>query len=146
MRFFLKCAEEVAEKVQHGTGIPTMKEWFKPYPHQKKAIDRLYNNKGKMILAHEMGTGKTATSIYGFERLRHEGKAKKALVVVPSGLRANFAENGIKKFTTSSVQVVGSPSEVSKKDGYVRPGSEGDSAYTVVSYAQFRRDPEGFMQ
>ncbi len=146
MRFFLKCAEEVAEKVQHGTGIPTMKEWFKPYPHQKKAIDRLYNNKGKMILAHEMGTGKTATSIYGFERLRHEGKAKKALVVVPSGLRANFAENGIKKFTTSSVQVVGSPSEVAKKDGYVRPGNEGDSAYTVVSYAQFRKDPEGFMK
>lgn len=146
MRFFLKCAEEMAEKVQHGTGIPSMKEWFKPYEHQKKAIDRLYANKGKMILAHEMGTGKTATSIYGFERLKHEGKAKKALVVVPSGLRANFAENGVKKFTTSSVQVVGSGSEVAKKDGYVRPGSEGDSAYTIVSYAQFRRDPEGFMK
>jgi hypothetical protein len=134
------------EKKPHGTGIPAMKEWFAPYPHQKRAIDRLFSNKGKMILAHEMGTGKTAASIYGFERLRHEGKAKKALVVCPSGLRANFAEGGVQKFTTSSVEVVGSASEVSKKAGYVRPGSEGGAAYTIVSYAQFRRDPEGFMK
>ena len=94
MRFFLKCAAEVAQEVQHGTGIPALKEWFKPYEHQAKAIERLYANKGKMILAHEMGTGKTATSIYGFEKLRHDGKARKALVVVPSGLRANFADGG----------------------------------------------------
>ena len=129
-------ATEVAEeKKPHGTGIPAMKEWFAPYPHQKRAIDRLFSNKGKLILAHEMGTGKTAASIYGFERLRHEGKAKRALVVVPSGLRANFAEGGVQKFTTSSVEVVGSKSEVSKKAGYVRPGSEGKADYTVARTA-----------
>jgi len=146
VRFFLKCAAEVAQEVQHGTGIPALKEWFKPYEHQAKAIERLYANKGKMILAHEMGTGKTATSIYGFEKLRHDGKAKKALVVVPSGLRANFADGGVRKFTTSSVQIVGSPAEVRKKDGYVRPGSEGNADYTIISYAQFRKDPKGFME
>tara|TARA_B100000131_G_scaffold166520_1_gene160990 strand:- start:12679 stop:14505 length:1827 start_codon:yes stop_codon:yes gene_type:complete len=147
--YILKAAaaeEAVEAKPAHGTGIPTMAEWFKPYPHQKKAIDRLFANKGKMILAHEMGTGKTAAAIYGFERLRHEGKAKKVLVVVPSGLRANFADNGVKKFTTSSVEVIGSQSEVSKKEGYVRPGKETGKDYTIVSYAQFRRDPEGIMQ
>ena len=117
-------AEKTEGKKPHGTGIPSMKEWFAPYPHQKRAIDRMFANKGKIILAHEMGTGKTAASIYGFERLRHEGKAKRALVVVPSGLRANFAEGGVQKFTTSSVQVIGSQSEVSKKSGYVRPGNE----------------------
>jgi superfamily II DNA or RNA helicase len=147
--YILKAAaaeEAVEAKPAHGTGIPAMMEWFKPYPHQKKAIDRLFANKGKMILAHEMGTGKTAAAIYGFERLRHEGKAKRALVVVPSGLRANFAEGGIQKFTTSSVEVIGSHSEVSKKKGYIRPGNETGKDYTIVSYAQFRRDPEGIMQ
>lgn len=126
--------------------IPTMKEWFSPYPHQKAAIDKLFKNRGKMILAHEMGTGKTVTSIYGFEKLRNKGKATKALVVVPSGLRNNFAENGVKKFTDSTVQIIGSASEVSKRPGFVRPGAEGDAVYTVVSYAQFRRDPEGLMK
>jgi SNF2 family DNA or RNA helicase len=134
------------EKKPHGTGIPSMKEWFAPYDHQKKAIDRLYKNRGKMLLAHEMGTGKTVTSIYGFEKLKHEGKATKALVIVPSGLRANFAKNGIEKFTTSDYQVIGSSSEKSKDKRYVRPKEEGDSTYTIVSYAMFRRDPIGIMQ
>jgi SNF2 family DNA or RNA helicase len=137
--------EPKEEKKAHGTGIPSMKDWFKPYPHQKKAIDRLFSNKGKMILAHEMGTGKTVTSIYGFEKLRHEGKAKKAIVVVPSGLRANFAKEGVEKFTNSSFQVVGSQSEKRNDGQYVRPGGEKDTDYTIISYAQFRRDPNGFM-
>lgn len=141
-----KAAEAAGDKPAHGTGIPSMKEWFKPYAHQAAAIDRLFANKGKMILAHEMGTGKTVTSIYGFEKLKHEGKAKKAIVIVPSGLRDNFAKNGIEKFTSSSWQAVGSSSEKAKKSGYIRPGEETDKDYTVISYSMFRRDPVGFMR
>ena len=144
--YLYKKAEAAAKKPSHGTGIPAMKDWFSPYPHQKKAIDRLFSNKGKMILAHEMGTGKTVTSIYGFEKLRHTGKAKKAIVVVPSGLRANFAKEGVEKFTNSTFQVVGSSSEKRLDGRYVRPGGEKDVDYTILSYAQFRRDPKGFME
>lgn len=150
-KFIMKTASKEAapikkKKEEHGTGIPAMKGWFKPYDHQKKAIERLFSNKGKMILAHEMGTGKTVTSIYGFEKLRHEGKAKKAIVVVPSGLRANFAKEGVEKFTDSTFQVVGSSSEKKADGRYVRPGGEKDTDYTILSYAQFRRDPKGFME
>ncbi|MAP23585.1 MAG: hypothetical protein CL582_21870 [Alteromonadaceae bacterium] len=143
--FFTKVSEKSA-KPEHGTGIPSLKEWFKPYSHQESAVNRLFANKGKMILAHEMGTGKTVTSIYGFEKMRHEGKARKAIVIVPSGLRDNFVKNGIGKFTSSSWQAIGSRSEKAKKLGYIRPGEEGDKDYTVVSYAMFRRDPVGFMR
>jgi hypothetical protein len=141
-----KHAEEVKKPVQHGTGIPALKDWFKPYEHQEKAVQKLFGNKGKMILAHEMGTGKTVTSIYGFEKMKHRGKAKKALVVVPSSLRENFAVGGIEKFTNSNYQVIGSGTEVAKKKNYIRMGSEGDKDYTIVSYAMFRRDPEGLMK
>ena len=103
--YLTKAAEE--KKPKHGTGIPALKSWFAPFPHQAAAVDRMFANKGKMILAHEMGTGKTVTSIYGFEKMRHEGKAKKAIVIVPSGLRDNFAKNGVEKFTNSSWQAVG---------------------------------------
>tara|TARA_Y100000310_G_scaffold12637_2_gene13050 strand:- start:2701 stop:4476 length:1776 start_codon:yes stop_codon:yes gene_type:complete len=144
-RYLIKIAEG-AEEPKHGTGIPSLKAWFKPYTHQEAAVNRLFANKGKMILAHEMGTGKTVTSIYGFEKMKHEGKARKAIVIVPSGLRDNFAKNGIEKFTTSSWQAIGSSSERAKKPGYVRPGEESEKDYTVVSYAMFRRDPAGFMR
>jgi len=144
--YLIKKAAEEASKPAHGTGIPSMKEWFKPYEHQAIAVDRLFANNGKMILAHEMGTGKTVTSIYGFEKMKHEGKAKKAIVLVPSGLRDNFVTNGIVKFTNSTWQAIGSYSEKSKKAGYIRPGEETGKDYTVVSYAMFRRDPIGFMK
>ncbi len=135
-----------AKSEEHGTGIPSMKAWFKPYAHQKEAIDKLIDNNGKMILAHQMGTGKTVTSIYGFEKLKHKGKAKKALVVVPSGLRNNFASNGVAKFTDSSYQVVASSSEKGKAN-YARPDKiSPDKDYTIMSYAMFRRDPVGYMK
>lgn len=136
-------AEEAPE---HGTGIEAMKEWFKPYPHQEASINKLLENKGKLILAHQTGTGKTVTSIYGFEKMRKLDRAKRALVIVPSGLRENFAKNGIGKFTNSTLQVIGSEDEVRKKKGYIRPGQEGPADYTVVSYATFRRDPEGIVR
>ena len=142
---YIKLAADKGSE-EHGTGISALKGWFKPYEHQEKAVQKLFKNKGRMILAHEMGTGKTVTSIYGFEKMRHHGKAKKALVVVPSGLRENFARNGVEKFTNSSYQVVGSGSEVAKKKNYVRTGTEGDKTYTIISYAMFRRDPKGMME
>lgn len=145
--FLVKSAEDAGIDVAHGTGIPALKAWFKPYEHQERAVKKLFNNRGKIILAHEMGTGKTVTSIYGFEKLRHRGKATKALVVVPSGLRSNYAEGGVEKFTESSYQVVGSSTERSSKENYVRPnGIDPEKTYTIISYAMFRRDPTGYMK
>lgn len=115
--------------------------------HQEAAVQKLFDNKGRLILAHQMGSGKTLTSIYGFEKMRQAGKASKAVVVVPAGLRENFARSGIEKFTTSSFQVVGSPEERNRMSNYVRPDELGaDKTYTVVSYEQMRRDPIGIMQ
>jgi hypothetical protein len=136
-----------APKEVRGSDVPSMKAWFKPYPHQKRGVDKLFANKGRMILAHEMGLGKTVTAIYGMERMRHRGRADRAVVVVPSGLRVNFAHGGVKKFTNSSYQIVGSASEVRKRPGYVRPGDvRPDRTYTIISYAMFRRDPIGVVQ
>jgi superfamily II DNA or RNA helicase len=124
----------------------SMKEWFKPYPHQADAAKKLLNNNGRLILAHGVGTGKTVSSIYGFELLKNRGRARKALVVVPAGLRENFAEGGIKKFLNApNYQIVGSATEKGRP-GYVRPGEVSpDKDYTIVSYSMFRRHPEALM-
>ena len=125
----------------------SMKDWFSPYPHQKKSVDKLFRNKGKLIMAHEMGTGKTVTSIYGVEKMKEAGKATNTLVVVPSGLRENFAKNGLSKFLKDpSFQVIASSGE-GKRKNYVRPDKvTKDKEYTIVSYAMFRRDPIGIVK
>lgn len=130
---------------------PTLKPWFQPFEHQVKAIDRAYANHGRMILAHGTGLGKTAAGIALREKLYGDGKSKGALVVVPSGLRHNFGESGLDKFTEGvKYQIVGSKDEASKDPKVVYLGSEkhvdkGGPQYTIVSYDMFRKDPVGLM-
>jgi hypothetical protein len=111
---------------------------FAPYPHQARAIERLLENEGTLIMAHGTGSGKTATSLFGFEKLREIGKGQRALVVVPASLRQNYVKN-IQKFTTSSYQVVGPKGE--KGSVYLNTTDPGKT-YTIVSYSMFRRAPQ----
>ncbi len=114
-----------------------MRPKFKPYPHQKRAVDKLLANNGAIVMAHGTGSGKTFSAIYGHEKLRQSKRGSRALVVVPAGLKKNFSDS-ITEFTTSSHQVVGAKGE--KGTIYptdLRPGK----TYTVVSYAMFRKAP-----
>lgn len=117
-----------------------LKDTFKPYPHQQsfyKAVQYQTGGKkgGGIIAAHGTGTGKTPSAVYAFEMLKGEGKARRALVVTPAGLRNNFLENGIQKFTDSKGVIMSKPGEVSD-----------DTEYVVVSYSAFRQDPEGWIE
>lgn len=47
--------------------------------------------------------------------MKEQGKANKALVVVPAGLRTNFGEQGVGKFTNSKYNIVGNKQERSKR-------------------------------
>ena len=143
-------SKEAAESPEQKYPVPTsLHTWFKPYDHQGAAVQKMLENDGRIILAHKMGLGKTATAVYGFELLKEQGKAKKALVVVPAGLRENFAKEGVGKFVKDpSWQIVASSSE-GKRENYVRPANLDPAKgkdYTVVSYSMFRRDPEGLMR
>lgn len=117
--------------------LAAMNAEFKPRPHQQEVIDAISKNR-KAIIAHGTGTGKTVSSIASFERLRNEGKASKALIVVPSGLRQNYADN-IKQFTNSSYNIYGAKGEKGKS--YIDQPSKAD--YDIISYDLFRKDPEG---
>lgn len=107
--------------------------------HQERFVNMPGN---AAIAAHAVGTGKTLSGIARFERQRAEGKAKKALVIVPAGLRENFAVDGIKKFTNSSYNIVGNKAE-GGRNGYSDVSPDHD--YDVMSYEMFRRDPEGYV-
>jgi len=112
------------------------------YPHQKRVAEDPSTEK---VLAHPVGSGKTLTAIAKFEKMKQDGKANRALVVVPSGLRMNFGSSGIKKFTNSSYNIVGNKAELSKKNSkYGLPDKNKD--YNIVSYDLFKKDPEYYIR
>jgi len=114
-----------------------MRNGMKPMAHQvafaAAAKDEMRHGRG-VIAAHGTGTGKTFSAINTFEEMKQEGTARRALVVVPAGLRSNFLVDGVQKFTTSKGVILRKPQKVAD-----------DVEYVVVSYAAFRRDPEAWI-
>jgi len=88
-----------------------------------------------MLAIHGTGTGKTFSSILAFEKEKEKGKARRALVLTPASLRANYLNEGINRFTNSGGQILEQPTSL----------PEGVD-YAVVSYAAFRRNPEAWLQ
>jgi hypothetical protein len=116
-----------------------MKAKYKPMKHQAdftKAVKQQLGKKrgGGIIAAHGTGTGKTFSSINAFEELKEAGKAKRALVITPAGLRSNFLNKGISKFTDSKGVILKKPAAVAD-----------DVEYVVVSYDAFRNNPDAWI-
>lgn len=109
-------------------------------PVQQRVLDNPSNN---MIIGHSVGSGKTLSGIAKFEKLREAGKANKALVVTPAGLRHNFGNDGIGKFTDSSYNIIGNSGELSKKTGFA---PNPDSDYNIISYEMFRKNPQEILK
>lgn len=110
--------------------------------HQEAAIQHAVDNNGSLMIAHATGTGKTLTGIAAFEKLKEIGKANKAIVVVPASLRSNFVDNGIKKFTNSSVATYGPKNEGSTKG----IDDKSNATYNVISYDLFREHGDKILE
>lgn len=125
--------EQVGKTWVHHNGL---NKDIRLLPHQidfMQAVDKMDDDAG-IIAAHGTGTGKTLSAISSFEELKGEGRAKRALVVTPAGLRSNFLEKGVEKFTDSQGEILSKPKELSE-------GVE----YGIVSYDAFRRRPQEFI-
>jgi len=119
-------------------GKSKLKDFVKLYPHQAdfvKAVQAIPDG-GGIIAAHGTGTGKTISSIAAFEDLKKTGKAARALVVAPAGLRGNFLEKGVNKFTDSKGVIVTNPNQEIPDD----------AEYVITSYSAFRNNPDAFLQ
>ena len=113
-----------------------MKPGQTPFAHQTDFNKAMVNTKpGEgQIAAHGTGTGKTFTAIGAFEELKGLGRAQRALVITPAGLRGNFLEKGVHRFTTSKAQIIHSPTDI-----------QSDTDYAIVSYDAFRQNPTAYM-
>jgi superfamily II DNA or RNA helicase len=115
--------------------LAALKPGVKLNPIQVGAVKRVEDGDGSHVFAHDVGLGKTLTSIAAFEKLKEMGRATKALVIVPATLKDNFVTHGVRKFTNSSVHRV--------DDG--KEKLDPKKTYNVISYELFKKDPARYV-
>lgn len=125
-----------APKLQPQPGTPKP-EQITLLPHQRDAVNFILKNDGEGILAHSTGSGKTITAVKAFDALYDRGKAHKALVITPAGLRTNFLVEGVQRASPHKGSIIAG---VSEKGPGVYPWNKPDpeSKFHVVSYDIFR--------
>jgi len=73
-------------------------------PYQPEAVDKMVE-RGKVLVAYEMGLGKTCMTIAAIEKMRDEGLKKPVLVVALASLKYQWASE-ITKFSDSTSVVI----------------------------------------
>lgn len=108
-------------------------------PYQLEASD-LIVNRGRALLALDLGTGKTIVSIHAIESLRDGGILDCALLIMSSSLTYQWAER-IKDFTdqTHVVVIDGSLTSAKRKKAY-EEALESRPAYVIMGIRQVVSD------
>ena len=95
-----------AERKYNGSVLPfhgkVSDEIIKLRPHQKNAAYRMAL-KGKILLDHTVGTGKTFTLIAGLSELKRMGKINKPLVVVPNHKVTDWAKDWLTLYPNATI-------------------------------------------
>jgi N12 class adenine-specific DNA methylase/SAM-dependent methyltransferase len=84
--------------------LPGLAITFRPRPHQVAAVARMISEPA-VLLAHEVGAGKTAEMIIGITELRRLGLARKPAIVVPNHMLEQFAREWLQLYPQANVLV-----------------------------------------
>jgi len=125
--------------------IPSLKAGVKLTDDQKRFSEFIEKNKGVGISASPVGSGKTLSMLAATINLRSKGKAGKAIVLVPAGLRTNFETEGVKKFTNAKVGIIGTKDEIASNPK-MDVSKMGDKDFYVVSYDMFKQNPKAYLK
>jgi SNF2 family DNA or RNA helicase len=122
-------------------------------PYQPEAVDKMCERK-KMLVAYDLGLGKTVLTIAAIERLMDEQKVTEpGLVICLSSLKYQWAES-IKKFTNGSTPIVidGTPEQRKRQYDRAMKWRTTGVDYIVMNYEQVVNDwefvsklPRGFI-
>ena len=123
-------------------------------PYQPEAVDRMCE-RGTMLVAYDLGLGKTVLTIAALERLMDENKIKEpGLIICLSSLKYQWA-NQIEKFTdgTSRALVIdGTPAKRAEQYAEALDWRNSKVDYVVLNYEQVVNDwkfvsklPRGFV-
>ena len=106
-------------------------------PYQVEAVEAMVERK-KMLVAYDLGLGKTVLTIAAIERLKDEGKiTEPGIVICLSSLKYQWAEQ-IRKFTNDAAKTVvidGTPSKRAEQYATAQ-----DVDYVILNYEQVVND------
>ena len=123
--------------------LPGMNADITMRPHQLDAIWRLLQERS-VLLAHEVGLGKTLTSIAAIMELKRLGRINKAMVVVPNHLTLQWQEEALWAYPLAKILCAG-PKDLSKakRGEFLSRIATGDWDVVIVPQSSFKLLPVG---
>lgn len=104
-------------------------------PYQAEASARV-TERGQMLLALDLGTGKTVVSIHAIERLREEGKVKCALLIMSSSLTYQWRERLTQFTDAETVILVDGSIPKKKRTDILESAIENPPQYLIMGIRQ----------
>jgi N12 class adenine-specific DNA methylase len=121
--------------------LPGLAQYFEPRPHQVAAVARIIHEPA-VLLAHDVGAGKTAEMVMGAMELRRLGLARKPAVVVPNHMLDQFAREWLQLYPQARVLVAQREDlRGERRRQFVARCATGDWDGIIMSRSAFERIP-----
>jgi N12 class adenine-specific DNA methylase len=121
--------------------LPGLAVTFRPRRHQVAAVARMIHEPA-VLLAHEVGAGKTAEMIIGITELRRLGLARKPAIVVPNHMLEQFAREWLQLYPQAHVLVAHREDlQGGRRRQFVARCATGNWDGIVISRSAFERIP-----
>jgi N12 class adenine-specific DNA methylase len=121
--------------------LPGLSLAFRPRPHQYAAVARMIHEPA-VLLAHEVGAGKTAEMIMGVTELRRLGLVRKPAIIVPNHMIDQFTREWLQLYPQARVLVARREDfRASRRRQFVARCATGDWDGIVMSRSAFERIP-----
>lgn len=111
-------------------------ESFELRGYQKRAVARAVFN-GNTLLAHGVGTGKTAEMIAIAMELKRMGIAKKNMMVVPNHKVADFRNDILKMYPSAKVIMLEKGANASQRQRYYAQVAANDWDIVIIPHSSF---------
>ena len=113
-----------------------LSETFKLRDYQKRAVARAIFN-GNTLLAHGVGTGKTAEMITIAMELKRMGIAKKNMMVVPPHKVADFRNDILKMYPSAKVIMLEKGANATQRQRFYAQVAANDFDIVVIPHSSF---------
>ena len=121
--------------------LPGLAASFRPRPHQLAAVARMISEPA-VLLAHEVGAGKTAEMIIGTTELKRLGLVRKPAIVVPNHMLEQFAREWLQTYPQARILVAGREDvQADRRRQFVARCATGIWDGIVMSRSAFERIP-----
>ena len=123
--------------------LPGLASWFREWvhPHQLAAVARIVNEPA-VLLAHDVGAGKTAEMAMGAMELRRLGLAAKPAIVVPNHMLEQFQREFLQLYPQARVLAAGNDDlKALGRHTFVARIATGNWDAVIMSQSVFERIP-----